>query len=234
MIPSPLSFGQSCQSPPWQPAQPSFWESDNVRQHLAKLRETITISKPLLNELQEILLLRKLNESNAQEDSTPETVLQEIVNRKRINLDAQESLSIEAANSLCSHLKLLLGPLSSITNQASPWEERSAAVRLAQKRQKSVRNTRWRKRKRKQFAELLRKERENYDKADQEADEWRAREIAKDIARRKMESMKEIAKQKANEERKRLESELELVLVVEKLQELRSIRIQKLKKQGKI
>lgn len=44
--------------------------------------------------------------------------------------------------------------------------------------------------------------------------------------------MKEIAKLKAKEERKRLESELELVLVVEKLQELRSIRIQKLKKQG--
>ncbi|KAK9147362.1 hypothetical protein Scep_006119 [Stephania cephalantha] len=40
-------------------------------------------------------------------------------------------------------------------------------------------------------------------------DEWKAREIAKDIAKRK----------------------LELVLVVEKLQELRSIRIQKLKKQ---
>lgn len=44
--------------------------------------------------------------------------------------------------------------------------------------------------------------------------------------------MNEIAKLKAREEKKKLESELELVLVVEKLQELRSIRIRKLKKQG--
>ncbi|KAK7345035.1 hypothetical protein VNO77_15400 [Canavalia gladiata] len=44
--------------------------------------------------------------------------------------------------------------------------------------------------------------------------------------------LKEIAKIKAKQEKKRLEAELELLLVVEKLQELRSIRIQKLKKQG--
>lgn len=79
---------------------------------------------------------------------------------------------------------------------------------------------------------MLVKEREQLDQADQEADEWRAREIAKDIAKRKVEKMKEIAKLKAKEEKNRLESELELVLVVEKLQELRSLRIQKLKKQG--
>ncbi|XP_024962591.1 uncharacterized protein LOC112502823 [Cynara cardunculus var. scolymus] len=46
-----------------------------------------------------------------------------------------------------------------------------------------------------------------------------------------VEKMKEIAKQKAKEEQRRLESKLELVLIVEKLQELRSIRIQKLTKQ---
>ncbi|RWV93786.1 hypothetical protein BHE74_00027038 [Ensete ventricosum] len=50
--------------------------------------------------------------------------------------------------------------------------------------------------------------REDYDKADQDADEWRAREIAKDMARRKVESMKEIAKLKSREERKKLESEV--------------------------
>ncbi|MFS7897525.1 hypothetical protein Hanom_Chr00s009678g01743391 [Helianthus anomalus] len=43
--------------------------------------------------------------------------------------------------------------------------------------------------------------------------------------------MKEIAKQKANEEIRRLESELELLLIMEKLQELQSIS-QKLTKQG--
>ncbi|XVF22463.1 hypothetical protein REPUB_Repub12eG0174900 [Reevesia pubescens] len=108
---------------------------------------------------------------------------------------------------------------------AIPWEEKSAASRLTNKINKS-------KRKRKRIAELLAKERERFDQADREADEWRAREIAKDIASRKVEKMKEIAKLKAKEEKKRLESELELVLIVEKLQELHSISIQKLKKQG--
>ncbi|AQK58614.1 U11/U12 small nuclear ribonucleoprotein 59 kDa protein [Zea mays] len=43
--------------------------------------------------------------------------------------------------------------------------------------------------------------------------------------------MQQIARKKTNVERKRLESELELALMVEKLQELRSIRVQKMKKQ---
>ncbi|CAD6256604.1 unnamed protein product [Miscanthus lutarioriparius] len=73
---------------------------------------------------------------------------------------------------------------------------------------------------------------QDYNRIDQEADEWRAKQIAKDIAKRKVESMQQIARKKANEERKRLESELELALMVEKLQELRSIRVQKMKKQG--
>ncbi|KAF6995385.1 hypothetical protein CFC21_011896 [Triticum aestivum] len=105
-------------------------------------------------------------------------------------------------------------------------------VSLAQKLQKSKRNKRWRKRKRKHVAELFQKESAEFDRIDQEADEWRARQISNDIAKRKVESMKQIAKKKANEERKRLESELELALMVEKLQELRSVRVEKLKKQG--
>ncbi|KAJ0054647.1 hypothetical protein Pint_00507 [Pistacia integerrima] len=56
--------------------------------------------------------------------------------------------------------------------------------------------------------------------------------ISLDLSSLLVEKMNEIAKLKAKEERKRLESELELVLIVEKLQELRSIRIKKLKKQG--
>ncbi|XP_076956916.1 U11/U12 small nuclear ribonucleoprotein 59 kDa protein-like [Bidens hawaiensis] len=119
-----------------------------------------------------------------------------------------------------------------LENYKTPWEEKSAAVRLSNKIQKHKRNKLWRKRKRQRVGEMLAKERERFDQVDQEADEWRAREIAKETAKRKVEKMKEIAKQKANEERRRLESELELLLIVEKLQELRSIRIQKLTKQG--
>ncbi|XP_026377987.1 U11/U12 small nuclear ribonucleoprotein 59 kDa protein-like [Papaver somniferum] len=151
----------------------------------------------------------------------------EKLTKKSTNLEVQELLSVEAANSLLLNLKSQIEPLGIFSSQTSQWEEKSAAVRLANKIQKCIRNKRWRKKKRKRVAEKLTKERERFDQADQQADEWRAREIAKDIARRK-----EIAKVKANEERKKLESELEMVLIVQKLQGLRSIRIQKLKKQG--
>ncbi|XP_020526991.1 U11/U12 small nuclear ribonucleoprotein 59 kDa protein isoform X1 [Amborella trichopoda] len=161
-----------------------------------------------------------------------------LIERKGVDLDTQVGLSLESANSLFLNLETQLVRFSAITEETSSWEQRSAAIKLANKIQKSKRNRRWRKNKRKHVAEMRLKERARYDEADQAADEWRAREIAKDIARRKMENMKAIAKVKANEERKKLESEallqlqLELVLIVEKLQELRSIRIQKLQKQG--
>lgn len=150
----------------------------------------------------------------------------------RIDLGGQELISVEAANGLMSKLKYLLEPFRVVTDDGTPWEEKSSIVRLSEKINKFKRNKQWRKKKRQRVAEALVKEREQFDKLDQEADEWRTREIAKDIAQRKVEKMKEIAKQKAKEERKRLEAELELALMVEKLQELRSIRIQKLKKQG--
>ncbi|PRQ58328.1 putative programmed cell death protein [Rosa chinensis] len=118
-----------------------------------------------------------------------------------------------------------------------PWEEKSVAVQLSNKICKSKRNKRWRKRKRKRIAEMIAKEREGFDEANREADEWRAREIAKDIAKRKMEDMKKIASLKVKEERKRQESKKSFdpsdgFYSIEKLQELRSIRIEKMKKQG--
>ncbi|KAJ4794534.1 U11/U12 small nuclear ribonucleoprotein [Rhynchospora pubera] len=230
MIPSPLPHGFVAppQAQPWQPLQPltsSFWQPRNACEHISKLQETIDVSKSMLSELEELLKI-KTGSSSANEKFL------DIVNAKKISLDAQESLSVEAANSICSHLKALVAPLASVSDQTGPWEERSLAVKLGQKMQKSKRNKLWRKKKRRRIAEILHKEHEDYDKIDQAADDWRAQAIAKDIAKRKVESMTKIAKEKANEEKKRLESELELILIVEKLKELRSIRIEKLKKQG--
>uniref|UniRef100_A0ACD5VUL4 Uncharacterized protein n=1 Tax=Avena sativa TaxID=4498 RepID=A0ACD5VUL4_AVESA len=217
------------------PAASSFWQRDNVQEHLKKLQDTVAVSTALIKELEEIGLARDPVDASAQEpdpsDSEPRHFA-ELASELKISQDTHESLATDAANYLCSQLQHLLGPVSSAVNQAGPWEETSAMVRLAQKLQKSKRNKRWRKRKRKHVAELFQKESADFDRIDQEADEWRARQIANDIAKRKVESMKQIAKKKANEERKRLESELELALMVEKLQELRSIRVQKLKKQG--
>ncbi|CAL4959108.1 unnamed protein product [Urochloa decumbens] len=242
------------QPPPWQwqqPPQPSpavsFWQRDNVRDHVKKLQETIEVSSALINELEEIAATKNSSDATAQDsdsssakvpsgsgDSSEDKPLRfvELARSMGVSQDTHESMATDAANYLCHQLQQLLAPISSAINQSGPWEERSAMVRLAQKLQKAKRNKRWRKRKRKHVAELFEKERADYDRIDHEADEWRAKQIAKDIAKRKVESMQQIARKKVNEERKRLESELELALMVEKLQELRSIRVQKMKKQG--
>lgn len=240
MNPAAFQFGIP---PPWFPVLPpnpplssTFWETTNVRDRLRDIQETVSLAKAMQKELEMLMLIKETKGSKEDVDncssSTSICEFFKFLEGNKINIVYQESFSVEAATSLIMKLRRQLEPFKMITEEAIPWEEKSAAIKLANKTRKSKRNKRWRKRKRKCVAEKLAKERERFEKADQEADEWRAREIAKDIAKRKVEKMKEIAKLKANEERKRLESELELVVMVEKLQELRSIRIQKLKKQG--
>uniref|UniRef100_A0A0D9UYI5 Uncharacterized protein n=1 Tax=Leersia perrieri TaxID=77586 RepID=A0A0D9UYI5_9ORYZ len=281
--PPPLPLQQQ-QTHPWmwqQPFQPaaatSFWRKDNVQEHVGRLQETIKLASAVMDELEDIARTRDSGDGSTQEHDLSSAKSSsdhdcssaerprhfvEIARAMKISQDTHEALATDAANYLCTQLQNLLAPIYPAINQGGPWEERSAMVRLVQKLQKSKRNKRWRKRKRKHVAELFQKvhsstcfiayvdtikvakyqndimhldvsqEHADYDRIDQEADEWRARQIAKDIAQRKMENMKQIAEKKANEEKRRLESELELALMVEKLRELRSIRVQKLKKQG--
>lgn len=240
----PAPFIPAAAPPPWFPQLPplpplssSFWNITNVDDRLRELRSTLDLAKAMEKELEMLAMMKDGEglskeglENEANENGTSK--FSKFLEDNRIDLASQELLSLEAANALMSKLRFELEPFNIIMNDAAPWGEKSAAVRLADKMQKYKRNKLWRKRKRKRVAEALAKERERFDQADQEADEWRAREIAKEIAKRKVEKMKEIAKLKAKEERRKLESELEMVLIVEKLQELRSIRIEKLKKQG--
>lgn len=222
--------------PPLPPLTSSFWNATNVQGSLKELRNTLDLAEAMEKELEMLIAIKGGNQSLEQtEDEGCETAMGrflKFLENNRITLDTREKISVEAANALMAKLKNEVEPFKVISDDKTPWEEKSAAVRLANKMQKHKRNKLWRKRKRRRIGKMLAKEREQFDQADQEADEWRASEIAKEIAGRKVEKMKEIAKQKAKEERRRLESELELVLIVEKLQELRSIRIQKLTKQG--
>ncbi|GJU37469.1 hypothetical protein Tco_1185823 [Tanacetum coccineum] len=223
--------------PPLAPVTSGFWNKANVQGSLKELQNTINLAEAMEKEL-ELLIAMKSSEQHigrTEEDEANEAAMErfsKFLENNRIPLDTQENISLEAANGLIMKLKNELEPFKFITDDKTPWEEKSAAVRLTNKIQKHKRNKLWRKRKRRRIGEMLAKERERFEQADQEADEWRAKEIAKEIAMRRVEKMKEIAKQKAKEERRKLESELELVLIVEKLQELRSIRIQKLTKQG--
>ncbi|XP_050387652.1 LOW QUALITY PROTEIN: U11/U12 small nuclear ribonucleoprotein 59 kDa protein [Argentina anserina] len=215
---------------PMLPANPpvtcTFWETNNVREQLKKLQDTLGLAKAMQKELEMLMSIKD------GKDDAFVSGFSEVLKDRKIDLESQVLQSVEAANSLMAKLRVEIEPFRAITSEMCPWAEKSAAIRLSNKRCKSKRNKLWRKRKRKHIAEMMAEEREKFDEADREADEWRAREIAKDIAKRKMEDMKKIASLKAKEERKRLESELETVLIVEKLQELRSIRIEKMKKQG--
>lgn len=243
MHPVPFHATPAAPPPPWFPMLPPnppqstpFWDTKNVHDRLKELQDTLTLATSMQKELEMLMTIKSTEgsvEDREGESTDPYACgLYEYLKDRKIDLEAQESLSVNAANALMSRLRAQLEPFRVIIDDSTPWEEKSMAARLSNKILKSKRNKLWRKRKRQCAAEIRTKEHEQFDQADHVADEWRAREIAKDAAQLKMEKMKEIAKLKAKEERKRLESELELVLVVEKLQELRSIRIQKLKKQG--
>lgn len=80
-----------------------------------------------------------------------------LLEHRGTNVESQVSLSVEAANSLMSRLRFQLEPFRAITDEMCPWEEKSAAVQLADKIRKSKRNKLWRKRKRKRVAEMLAK-----------------------------------------------------------------------------
>ncbi|KAH7848469.1 hypothetical protein Vadar_003108 [Vaccinium darrowii] len=239
---NPVQFTHPA-SQPWFPIQPpalppcsGFWRTTNVPDRIQELRDTIVLAKAMEKELEALMEIKDSKgfkegvEIGATETSSMR--LSGFLDDNRFDFESQMSLSLQSANAVMSKFGAQLKPFGVVADETTPWEEKSVAVRFANKRQKSQRNKHWRKRKRKRIAEMFAKEPERFEKADQEADEWRAREIANNIAKQRVEKMKEIAKLKAKEEKNILQSELELVLIVEKLQGLRSIRIQKLKKQG--
>jgi hypothetical protein len=77
-----------------------------------------------------------------------------ILEDKGVSMESQESRSVIAANTLMAKLRAQLEPFRVITDERTPWEERSAAVRLSDKVGKHKRNKLWRKRKRKRIAEM--------------------------------------------------------------------------------
>ncbi|CAI9102047.1 OLC1v1000240C1 [Oldenlandia corymbosa var. corymbosa] len=224
--------------PPWAPLVPplpppssAFWNTSNIRESLKNLYDTFNLAKALEKEL-EMLTMVKNGEGSAESDCSVDKFKGWMM-ENRIDLESHELLAVDAANAIMSKLRVQLEPFRIAADENSPWEEKSAVAKMSNKLHKYKRNKLWRKRKRKQIAEKLAKERDQFDQRNKEADEWRANEIAKEIAKGKVEKMKQIAKLKAREDKKKLESDLEVMLIVEKLQELRSIRIEKLKKQGR-
>lgn len=74
-----------------------------------------------------------------------------------VEVDFQEFMSLNTANAIMSKLRFQLEPFRVVTDENSPWEEKSAVKRLADKMEKYKRNKLWRKRKRRRVAESLAK-----------------------------------------------------------------------------
>ncbi|KAF3580031.1 hypothetical protein DY000_02028397 [Brassica cretica] len=219
--------------PPDPPRCGAFWNTKNITDQLKQLQDTIRLAKSMEKELDALRMIKDGKDSmETVEGESGVECLRRYVESVKIDLEEQEKLSVEAANSLMFTLRAQLEPFRFTVDESSPWEEKSAAARLSCRMKKSKRNKLWKKKKRRCVAEMRAKEPERFEQADREADEWREKEMAKDMANRKVDEMKAIEKVKAKRERRRLEPELELALIVEEMQELRSLRIEKLKKQG--
>lgn len=74
-----------------------------------------------------------------------------------VEIESQETMSLSSANAVMSKLRFLLEPFRVVADENSPWEEKSALKRLADKKEKYKRNKLWRKRKRRRLAENLAK-----------------------------------------------------------------------------
>lgn len=93
-------------------------------------------------------------ESVEEEGSGGAECLRIYVETVKIDMEEQEKLSVEAANSLMYTLRAQLEPFRFVVDENSPWEERSAAARLACRMKKSKRNKLWKKNKRRCVAEM--------------------------------------------------------------------------------
>ncbi|KAJ0258239.1 U11/U12 small nuclear ribonucleoprotein 59 kDa protein [Hirschfeldia incana] len=218
--------------PPDPPRCDVFWNTKNITDQLKQLQDTLHLAKSMEKELDALRMIKEAKGSVEEGTGGGAECLRRYLESVKIDLEEQEKRSVEAANSLMYTLRAQLEPFRFVVDENSPWEEKSAVARLGCRVKKSKRNKLWKKKKRRCVAEMRAKEGERFERADREADEWREKEMAKEMANRKVDEMKAIEKVKAKRERRRLEPELELALIVEEMQELRSLRIEKLKKQG--
>ncbi|KAL2649196.1 hypothetical protein R1flu_017324 [Riccia fluitans] len=231
------------------PSSDPLLQRPKLKEHLASLLQNAAVLTAIGDELEAVrnttpaIGQRSEVSELIASDTAPDTEFEAVSTSKGLLLRAVQetcrlwpesvSFAVQAAKQLQDVIKLQLQPLQEALDGNTGSDKAASLTKLVSKRKKLLRNRKWRSRKRRRVAEALQQERDNYETADREADEWRAKEIAKSIAKRKMEKMKALAEKKAKEERARRQQESEMVILVEKLQELRALRIAKLKKQGR-
>ncbi|XP_024542745.1 U11/U12 small nuclear ribonucleoprotein 59 kDa protein isoform X2 [Selaginella moellendorffii] len=222
-----------------------LWQAPQLRLHLERLEHSLELLKAVSLELEVIAARRAEDErvpgqgearallfSDDPRKQCIDGILCNAVRKNSNEIDEAENLAANAARHLRREIEGLLLPLQGVVDGTAAWEQLTAVAKFRERRMKLKSNRKRRKIKRQHEAEKRRMADKLLEEADRQAEEWRTREFARDIAKKKMEEMNDVALKKAKEARLRLEKEMEMVLLVEKLQELRSLRVQKLKKQG--
>ncbi|EFJ17070.1 hypothetical protein SELMODRAFT_421352 [Selaginella moellendorffii] len=201
-----------------------LWQAPQLRLHLERLEHSLELLKAVSLELEVIAARRAEDErvpgqgearallfSDDPRKQCIDGILCNAVRKNSNEIDEAENLAANAARHLRREIEGLLLPLQGVVDGTAAWEQLTAVAKFRERRMKLKSNRKRRKIKRQHEAEKRRMADKLLEEADRQAEEWRTREFARDIAKKK---------------------QMEMVLLVEKLQELRSLRVQKLKKQG--
>ncbi|GLT58990.1 hypothetical protein SLA2020_318400 [Shorea laevis] len=135
---NPVPF-QSAARPPWFPMLPpnppmscAFWETKNVKGRLRELQDTLDLAQAMEKELEMLVMIKDgkgcLEDEGSGSNGISVHGFKKNLEDKGVSMESQELRSVDAANTLMAKLRAQLEPFRVITDERTPWEEKSAQL----------------------------------------------------------------------------------------------------------